>query len=845
MTVKIGRRTVLILVILSCCMIASFILRLLPIFQMDLASYGILRDPDVWYNFRQIEVMVNHFPQYNWFDPMTAYPFGKNVDWGPAFPFMASVLCLIMGASQRMELIFISSFVPILISLCMIPVVFGITRILSGWKAGIIAAIFITVISGQYFYSSFFGVVDHHIAEIFFTSLFCLFFLWAIKDRETSRIDIRHPHSLIPVAIPSLLAGISMAVGLMVSPTTLLFIFILGVYTILQFLWDCIRERSSEDLVLVNSIIGLCSLAGLALVGVRSPGYSLTTYSMAPVHVFVLFLGGTFLLYLFSLISRKKPLQYLGLVVLTAIIGFGGAVALGSEMVHSVISTVNLFLGISTNEVFSIIELEPWSLAAAWSDFNIGIILSLAGFIVLAIAVLRRKCAVHLFVLIWGIIVFIATIQYSRFEYLYAVIVAILSACALGAILVEKPHPAIGKKGEPGSDVGKGKSGSNKDSVLGKMDVSFLQGYGMYIVSVCIIVFCGLSLISDYSIATEWTRENLIPSPWIDTLEWVDQSTPDPGVPYLGPYSADGWKYPPGAYGILSSWDYGHYITFLGKRIPVTNPFQDNIYAAYAFFYTESEDAASSIADSLGARYVIVDWKMVDTKFQSTISLYNRTLTDHYYLEKYLIPDPNGTSEPIQVTLINQPYYRTMMSRLYNLDGSLSRPGNVIYIEYSPSSAAQPVAMISTLEQMNPDAAHERMLQFNGANPEGREAAIHGIQLTSPVEEVSALRHYRLVFEASGQDQGEAPDFSQSVKMFEHVNGARLRGEGIIEVRVETNLGRVFVYRQESENGYFILPYSTNGGVYPVHTLGPYRITGSNRTIEVSEQDVLEGNTVG
>jgi oligosaccharyl transferase (archaeosortase A-associated) len=846
MTVNISRRTVLILVTLSCCIGASFILHFLPYFQMDPASYGILKDPDVWYNYRQIEVMVSHFPQYNWFDPMTAYPFGKYIDWGPVFPFLASVLCLLTGASQRVDLIFISSWLPILISLVMIPVVFGITRIISGWKAGIIAAIFITVISGQYFYSSSFGVVDHHIAEVLFTSLFCFFFLYAIKDRDTFRIDFRRPDTLVPVALPSFLAGISMAAGLLVVPTVMFFVFILGIYSVLQFLWDIIQERSSEYLLLANGIIALCSLAGLVLVGVHSPVYSLATYSMAPVHAFIVLLGGTFLLYLYSLISRKKPLMFLGLVLLTAILGFGGAVALGGEMLPSALSTAQTFFG-NTFGIFSIQELRPWSLAEAWADFNIGIILSIAGFVVLTIAMVKKKCEGHLFVLVWGTIVFFATIKYSRFEYFSAVIVAIFSAWALGAILIEEKTLAVRGREKPVSEVKKGKPGKKSDraSVWGKMNASFLQGKGIYIVFGCIIVFCGISLISDYSTATVWTRENLIPSQWIDTLEWVEQSTPNPDMSYFGPYSPDGWQYPPGSYGILSSWDYGHWITFLGKRIPITNPFQDNVKQAYAFFYAESEDTANGIAESLGARYVIVDWKMGDTKFQSTIPLYDSSLADHYYFDSYLISEQNGTSGPIPITLVNQPYYRTMISRLYNSDGSLSSPGKVIYIEYSPSSVAQPIAVISALQQIDSEKAHEQILLFNAANIHGKEAAIHGIQLNSPIEKVSALRHYRLVYEASGQDQGGTSNFSDSVKMFEYVKGARLKGEGIIEVSVETNLGRVFVYRQESENGYFILPYSTSTGLYPVHTLGPYRIAGSGRTIEVSEQDVIEGNTIG
>lgn len=819
---------------------------MLPFMQMDLTSYAILRDPDVWYNFRQIEVMVSNFPSYTWFDPMTAYPYGKYIDWGPVFPFLASVLCLLTGASQRVEMIFISSLTPVLISLVMIPIVFIISRILSGWKAGIIAAIFITVISGHYFYRSSFGVADHHIAEVLFASLFCLFFLYAIKDRGAHRIDFRRPDTLVPVAIPSFLAGLSLAVGLMVVPTVLLFAVILGVYSIIQVLWDGVRKRSSEDLLLVNSIVILCSLSGLALIGIRSPVYSLTSYSMAPVHMLVVLLGATFFLYFYSLVARKKPLLFLGLVVLTVLIGYFGAVAVSPELVPSTISMVQLILG-NTYETFSITELEPWSLAGAWEYFNIGIIMSIAGFIVFSVAFLRRNCEVHLFALVWGAVAVLATIRYSRFEYFSAVIVAIFSACFLGVLLVEENAPEIGKRKKPLSVVVQGKRDKISGSISGweKVNELLLRRKGIILVSACIIIFCGMSLFSDYSIATAGTKASQIPSSWVDTLEWVEQSTPDPGVLYLGPYSPDGWQYPAGAYGILSSWDCGHWITFLGKRIPVTNPFQDNVLAGYSFFFTESEDTASTIADSLGARYIIVDWKMVDTKFQPTIPLYNVTLVNHYYFETYLFPGLEGVSESTPVSFVSQPFYRTMVSRLYNFDGSLSRPGNVLYVEYSLPQSGQTHAVISAAEQMHYESARERILRFNAAHIPDRRAAIHGGVLTSPIENVSALRHYRLVFESAEQDQVDAPDFSRSVKVFEFVKGARLSGEGVIEVGVETNLGRVFTYRQESENGYFILPYPTSGGRYPVHTLGPYRIAGSGRAVDVSEEDVIEGNSIG
>ena len=49
------------------------------------------------------------------------------------------------------------------------------------------------------------------------------------------------------------------------------------------------------------------------------------------------------------------------------------------------------------------------------------------------------------------------------------------------------------------------------------------------------------------------------------------------------------------------------------------------------------------------------------------------------------------------------------------------------------------------------------------------------------------------------------------VKIFEYVNGARIPGEGTIEIPLVTNTRRTFTYRQDSTDGRFIVPYSTTG----------------------------------
>jgi hypothetical protein len=109
---------------------------------------------------------------------------------------------------------------------------------------------------------------------------------------------------------------------------------------------------------------------------------------------------------------------------------------------------------------------------------------------------------------------------------------------------------------------------------------------------------------------------------------------------------------------------------------------------------------------------------------------------------------------------------------------------------------------------------------------------------------VPALQHFRLIYESSTNALGSQGDV-RYVKTFEYVAGAHIKGEGIIEINLVTNQGRNFTYRQESVNGEFIVPYSTDGNPWGVKAVGNYRIVGTSQEISVPEAAVQDGLTVG
>ena len=82
------------------------------------------------------------------------------------------------------------------------------------------------------------------------------------------------------------------------------------------------------------------------------------------------------------------------------------------------------------------------------------------------------------------------------------------------------------------------------------------------------------------------------------------------------------------------------------------------------------------------------------------------------------------------------------------------------------------------------------------------------------------------------------------MKIFEYVKGAHIKGEGIIELPLVSNTGRNFIYRQESVNGEFIVPYATTDNPYDVKAAGKYKISGSAREFDVPESAVMRGLTI-
>jgi dolichyl-diphosphooligosaccharide--protein glycosyltransferase len=302
----------------------------------------------------------------------------------------------------------------------------------------------------------------------------------------------------------------------------------------------------------------------------------------------------------------------------------------------------------------------------------------------------------------------------------------------------------------------------------------------------------------------------------------------------------------------MSWWDYGHLITYIAKRIPNANPFQQGVAGpdgAAAYFMSTSEEKANAILDRVGTRYVVTDIEMDTGKFWAMSTWDNATLgTDPYQMVMLFQSQDNPDSyDPARLN--KQGYYLTTISRLHNFDGSMALPSVAYYIEYADPSVRVAYPVIITAQKTNATDAKLHAEQYNLKASTGRHAVVMNPESTTdivhPVDTVPALQHYRLVHESPNNVFGTTSVVDvRYVKIFEYVKGAHIKGDGIIEVPVVTNTGRSFTYRQASVNGEFIVPYSTTGNTYDVKTAGKYTISGTVKQYEVPESAVLEGKTI-
>jgi dolichyl-diphosphooligosaccharide--protein glycosyltransferase len=869
----------LLVILLFSFMAITLVLRVLPAMVTHDQAFFPVYDTDTWYNLRQIEVMVHHFPQYNWFDPMTAYPAGKQIDWGPLYPFLAAMLCLITGATTQSAIISTAGFLSPLLAVLMVPVMYLLGKILRDRKTGLVAAGLISVSSMLYFSFTSYGMVDHHAAEVFFSSLFFLVYLYALGYARQNPVDIKNKNTLSYFCLLSAHAGIIYFLGLITSTTVILTLLVIAVYTLVQGIADFYSGKNSDYLCVQNLVLLGVATVLLVLFGFKTEGISFSQYSVGIVYLHILLMGETIIIRILAGIFERRRA---GFFISIAGLGIGALVLSQAVPLLESVSqqALNLLFGFSVYTV-GVQETLPWSWTNAFDTLNLAIVLAAGGFVVVGCSLWKKQNREGIFFAVWTALMLVITIQHQRFLYYFTVNIVLLAAICI--------TESLSWENTPVNSILSVFSGFKKSSLVvideEKKSAPVKPGKkkrparapgktrpaGTYLAGICIVAVGLLTLghlafslqqDTDYGLNA---NERVIPMDWIESLRWLGTNTPAPGVDYFGQYDRKTYAAPADSYGIMAVWDAGHWITFFAHRLPIANPFQDNLggtEGTAAFFLSDNESEADGILEMYRGRYVITDSMMAVDRFTNLVPWESGSVDISRYIKWFLVADPAEQSHLKKIHMYDDGYFQTMVVKLHNFDGSMTDPSTAEYTSYTiRMPTAQESAEATGYSRVITDEKTVTVSGLDNATPlipEGPElltttyAALYSVLPDKPLQKVPALRHYRLVHESD--NNASAVLFPESgsitlpgikmVKIFEYVKGAHIKGKGIIELPLVTNTGRTFTYRQESIAGEFIVPYSTRGNPYDVHATGPYHLVGTNVNFTVTEDEVTGGKTV-
>jgi dolichyl-diphosphooligosaccharide--protein glycosyltransferase len=812
--------------------------------------------------------------QRPWFDPMTFFPHGTSIHFGPFVSWSIASVSLLTGlghpSTHTIEVI--GAFFPAVLGALLVVPVYFIGREIGGRACGFVSALIITVLPGQLFSRTTLGFTDHHSAEAFLSALTMIFFVMALsRGRNMTFRGLRKDWSSMkrPLLF-SVLAGVSLGLYIDAWSSGFLFEGIMLIFVLVQSIIDHIKGRNVEYLATSSAIAFL--LAILMVLPFVKPENGFNRYIYSPFHPTILLLGAAFviLLALLSRFIRDRGLSryyYPGVVVGVLLLGFLLLAVAVPQFTGAFFGGLSIFQpktgGAATvAEASSILYPQgQFSLDGIQANFPGFLVilspffLSLVAMALLILRNLREQRPADIQIIVWSLITLFLTLAQNRFAYYYAINVALLSGYLAFRVLELAGFEEIESKFSQAQGTARF-LGENIKVVVAALAIFFL------------LIYPGLS----YSVLT--ARSVSGPDQdWLTSTAWLYNSTPSPGMDiykiYQRPQKGQ-FPYPDAAYGIMSWWDYGHMIETVGHRIPNSNPFQQGIGSKTSgvsgsspFFLAESEEEAEEVLAGLdrsrspymNTKYVMTDWDMATGKFYAMTAWSNIPITRYY---GFFYQQLGERLEPMSA--YRDPFFKTMVSRLHYFDGTETPVGEAFAIAYETKEYQGMTLSVITEPPLISKDYKELQDYLNESRSKGFRAEIISRRdptSLSPSVPLEALKHYRLVHESESVVTYDGQKF---VKTFEHVPGAVIKGSApagtkvSIEVPVLTNRQRLFVYRQSGvSNGEFtlVVPYSTEGPItggtnFDTAPIGPYLLTVGDKkgTVNVPEEAVLSGEVI-
>ncbi|MFA5078475.1 MAG: oligosaccharyl transferase, archaeosortase A system-associated [Dehalococcoidia bacterium] len=716
---------------------------------------------DAYYYMRLVDNMVSNFPALMDFDPYTIYPGGGHPGDINFFTFMTAGIIKLLGSTvpSPQQVDAIAVWVPAVMGVLLIIPVFFIGRALAGRWAGLVAAAAAAVLPGEFLNRSMLGFTDHHITEVFFTTFFVLFFLLALKHSRQFSYRLLKEGRFPPLSrhIPySFIAGVFMGLYLISWRGSLLFIFLVFVFFVIQFVSDHLRGFPTDYLSKVAVTCFLIALLVFLPVSRDKPALlSLAAVMLTPI-----------LLNVLSVVIEargRKPVYYA--VAVAALLGLG---VLG---VWLVFPDFMKYIGYTFNSVFSwefglTVESESrplffpgdiFSLETAWAQFGLALYLGLAGLAVLIYRAVRHGAPELVFTAVWTLLIMFSVFGMTRFSAYLSVCLAVLAGYLAG-VIIEAVYAGGGRAAE--------RPGRKKRKAAPRVSVN--GGRLALAIFAVVTIFAMLVPGAVTAAGQAGNPSHAPPDAWLEALDWLRANTPEPFgdadyyyALYSDPRVGKAYAYPDTFYSTIVWCDYGYWLTRAGRRVPVSNPGAAKERTA-VFFTSQKTESSSVLEKRWRARYVVVDSRIANPndKFYALAGLSGGREGDYYEL---CWQQKEGKYVPLLVFYPG--YYRAMVVRLFNFDGKAVVPASAMVMAWQERKMpdGQKFKEITELKKFRSYAEADA---FIGGQKQGNYSVIGTDPLASPVP-LEALNAYSLVYQSKEMGSVGSPVQLPAIKIFE------------------------------------------------------------------------------
>lgn len=746
--------------------VALFFRIVLPYDQVFRGDMIKLTSTDAAHYMRLVDNLAHNFPKLTMFDPYYSYPVGFYPGSQNLFVYLVSGTAWIIGLgapSQHLVDVVGVYFPAVIGALTVIPVYFLGKTLFNRW-AGVIAGGLVAIFPGETMGRSILGFTVRDTLEVLFTVLVMLFLILAIKSARENQMSfnqLRHfdwPVVAKPI-VYSLIAGLFLGLYLLTWIGAFLFLIVIFVYFIIQYIVDHLNHKTTDYLGIIGTIIFMIAL-------IMFLPDSKNVFFLVPL---IINLVTPALLSGVSWLMTKKAIKPTYYPLILAGIGIAGLIVF--QMVNpSLLRSITEYLSrafiqpaqeLTTSENAPILfPAGSFTISVVWGNFTTSAFLSLISLGILLFLVVKKPDPSKTLFLVWSVVLIVYTLAMRRFAVFLAINVALLTSYLAWLVIrfivpEERLHT-------PYSVAKKAKKKKLIPPTVKKNDSSFRRNFARKGLAIALVFF--VVFLPNISPAANEASGAIhaFSDAWGESLSWMKDNTPDPfGDPdtyyefYRGPFD-----YPKSVYAVLSWWDYGYEIIRTAHRIPNVNPGGGNREAAAKLFTAQNESSANEIINQLNARYIIIDDKMALGMFPA-ITTYADSNFEEFFSVFYV--RQGSTMSPVM--LFYPEYYRSLAVRLYAFNGDKVVPKNTTVISYQEVfQDGQLYKIITTTDDFS---NFEDAVSFIQRQISGNYRIVGNSPFISPVP-LEASNDYQLVYSSKGGIAQEGVGTIPEVKIFEY-----------------------------------------------------------------------------